>query len=196
MKYDLSELCTIKVGYQSRTKIVEVPDGTHRIIQGRDFSSIDHLNYISLALIKPERKPEPYTVTQNDILFQARGINHFAYCIEDDFNNTLAGNSFYIINPNVELVLPQYLAWFLNQQSILKYLQSEAGGSIISFISKRTLSRLKVEIPPLNVQKKIGAVQTLLKREAQLKTEISILKSNLIYAVCLNAVYEPGDINE
>ena len=184
----LKTVAGIQVGYQAKARIKERARGTHRLIQSKDFDSFHRLRFESLTTFFPERKPEIYSVHKGDILFQARGVAHFAYCIEEDLKDTLAAGSFYILRLRHENLLPQYLAWWLNQPKAQRYFQSQAGGTGISFVSKSTLSRLQVQVPPLSVQKKVVKMVTLAKREQFLLGRLSKLRSQLVKAACIKAV--------
>lgn len=184
----LKKVTTIQVGYQARASIKDEPSAKHRLIQGKDFDSFHRFRCDNLTAFYPERKPEIYSVCKEDILFQARGAVHFAYCIEDDLKDTLAAGSFYILRTTNEDLLPQYLAWWLNQTSAQAYFQSQARGTGMSFISKSTLSRLQVRIPPLSVQKKVVKIVTIAKHEQFLLERLSSLRSRLVKAACMQAI--------
>jgi len=186
----LKTVASIQVGYQAKARIKERAQGTHRLIQSKDFDSFHRLRSESLTAFFPERKPEIYSVRKGDILFQARGVMHFACCIEEDLKNTLAAGSFYILRTKNENLLPQYLAWWLNQSKAQAYFQSQARGAGMSFISKSTLSRLQVQIPPLSVQKKVVKIVTLTRHEQFLLGRLSDLRSRLVKAVCTKAIQE------
>jgi len=184
----LNTVASIQVGYQAKARIKERARGTHRLIQSKDFDSFHRLRPENLTAFFPERKPEIYSVRKGDILFQARGVVHFAYCIEDDLKDTLAAGSFYILRTKNENLLPQYLAWWLNQSKAQAYFQSQARGAGISFISKSTLSRLQVQIPPPSVQKKVVKIVTLARQEQFLLDRLSSLRSRLVKAACIKAI--------
>ena len=176
------------MGYQAKARIKERARGTHRLIQSKDFDSFHRLRSENLTAFFPERKPETYSVRKGDILFQARGVVHFAYCIEDDLKNTLAAGSFYILRTKNEDLLPQYLAWWLNQAKAQAWFQSQARGTGMSFISKSTLSRLQVRIPPISVQKKVVKIVTLARHEQFLLNRLASTRSRLVKAVCVKAI--------
>jgi len=186
----LQTLADIQVGYQAKAGINGGRRGTHRLIQSKDFDSFNRLRFENLTAFFPERKPETYSVRKGDILFQARGMAHFAYCIEDDLKDTLAAGSFYILRTKTETLLPQYLAWWLNQPKAQAWFQSQARGTGMSFISKSTLSRLQVQIPPLSVQEKVVKIVTLTRHEQFLLDRLSSLRSRLVKAVCIKATQE------
>lgn len=187
-KADLKALTTIQVGYQAKAGIKERAQGTHHLIQGKDFDSFHHLRSGNLAAFFPERKPEIYSVRKGDILFQARGVAHFARCIEDELQDTLAAGSFYILRVQSKDLLPRYLTWWLNQSKAQVWLRAQARGAGMSFISKGTLSRLQVRIPPLSIQKKVVQIVVLARREQCLLDRLAQARSRLVKAVCMEAV--------
>jgi len=186
----LNKVVSVQIGYQAKASIKENVQGTHRLIQSKDFDSLHRLQIKGLATFFPERKPEIYSVRKGDVLFQARGMVHFAYYIEEDLKDTLAAGSFYILRTKDENLLPQYLAWWLNQSKAQAYFQSQALGTGMSFVSKGTLSRLQVRIPPLSVQKKVVKIVTLAKHEQMLMDRLSKLRSRLINVACITATQE------
>lgn len=189
-KVPLKTVADIRVGYQAKTGIEENTHGTHRLIQSKSFDSFHHLRSEDLITFSPDRKPEIYSVHKGDILFQARGIAHFSYYIDKDLKNTLAAGSFYIIRIRNKSILPEYLAWWLNQPKTQSYFQSQSRGSLMSFITKSTLSHLQVQIPPLSVQKKVVKIVTLGEQEQFLLDRLSSLRSRLVQATCIKAIQE------
>jgi hypothetical protein len=49
-----------------------------------------------------------------DVLFAAKGTKNFAAVFENHNEPSVASTSFFVIRPTDKKVLPQYLAWFLN----------------------------------------------------------------------------------
>ena len=89
----MKNIADIQVGYQARGRIQEKEDGVYHLIQGRDFDERLRLQPGKLASFIPERKPTPYAVRKGDILFQARGMDNFAYHLEEELPNTIAAGS-------------------------------------------------------------------------------------------------------
>ncbi|HED14318.1 MAG TPA: hypothetical protein ENI62_11815 [Gammaproteobacteria bacterium] len=188
IRADLKSIADIQVGYQARDRVKESTRGTHYLIQSKDFDSLHRLHPENLITFFPERNPENYSVRKKDVLFQARGVEHFAYCIEDDLSDTLAAGSFYILRMQSKELLPLYLAWWLNQAKAQAWLRTQARGTGISFISKHTLSRLQITIPPLTIQKKVVKIVTLARREQFLLDRLAQTRLRLVEAVCIKAI--------
>ena len=190
----LKNIGDVKVGYQSKSRILERSDGLYRLIQGKDFTALHDLREKTLLKFYPERNPNLYFVCKGDILFQARGTAHFAYCMTKELSNTLAFSSFYIIRLKTKDILPEYLAWWLNQKSAQTYFNIHAKSTAISFISKKSLLQLDIKIPSLVVQEKVHRAVALLQKEAALQHELLKRRTELVNAVCMWASDHPYKI--
>ncbi len=188
----LKSVVNILVGYQSRARIDHNPFGTHRLILGRDFHSKDHLCTDSLLSFNPDRDPVPYTIKPGDVLFQARGSDHFAYCIAEPPLDTLAASSFYILRPLHKDLHPHFLAWWINQPPAQRYLQAESQSASMPFVSKTILSRLEIRIPDLQTQENIHCVHVLMQKETALRRVIAARRRNLIETICMNRICKQG----
>ncbi len=188
----LKSVVNILVGYQSRARIAHSPAGTHRLILGCDFHSRDHLCTDSLLTFNPDRDPAPYTIKPGDVLFQARGSEHFAYCIAEPPPNTLAASSFYILRPHHKGLNPHYLAWWINQPPAQHYLQAESQSASMPFVSKTILSRLEIRIPDIQTQENIHCVHVLMQKETALRRVIAARRRYLIETICMNSIRNQG----
>lgn len=189
----LKDIAVIQSGYQARSCIVHDIKGTHRLIQGKDLNENNSLFINNLTSFFPERNPDLYKVNKGDILFQSRGIKSTAFLIEEDLKDTLAAGSFYIIHVKSDIILPAYLAWWLNQPYAQSYFQENSGGATILFIPKKAVEEFKLKIPPVPIQKKITKIIELWKKEENLRNNISKLRSRLIENVLAKTVENQGD---
>jgi len=185
----LNKLVKIQMGYQAKTRIHANPQGSHFLIQSKDFNPSHRLQTRHLVPFNPERRPDLYSVQKGDLLFQARGIEHFAYYVNMDLKNTLASSSFYILRIDDNNLLPQFLVWWLNQPPSQTYFRSRASGTGISYVSKSILSRLEVRIPPRSVQEKIVKIDTLARQEKDLFDKLSERRRLLINAMCRKQIH-------
>ena len=186
----LSEIAKIQVGYQARGKVEENLDGNFIIIRSQDFDNNGKLNIDQAMHFFPSFNIDPknYLIANGDILVQARGQNHLAYLIDKEVINTVASNSFYIIrirnNANVD---PSYLAWWINQSKVQGYFEREQGLSTIPFISKNVLLKTEIVVPTISIQKRIGELIILWKKEQELLQQLTEKKEILIQEVALKA---------
>lgn len=190
MKASLSDISEIQVGYQSREGIRAHPDGSHFLLQARDFNNLHQIDWSNLSRFTPVGSTTKSEIQQGDVLFLARGQDNFAYSVARSVDHVLAANSFYILRPDKATILPDYLSWWLNQTPAQKYIRLNRSGSSLPFLSVSALSCLEVPIPNIEIQRKIGELELLRKKEADLLDLYLTKKSALIKTVCLNAIIE------
>jgi hypothetical protein len=190
MKAFLGDISEIQVGYQSREGIRAHPDGSHFLLQARDFNTLHQVDWSNLTRFTPAGSTTKSEIRQGDVLFLAKGQDNFAYPINCVTNHVLAANSFYILRPDKATVLPDYLAWWLNQTPAQEYIKLNRSGSSLPFLSVSALSCLEVPIPNIEMQRKIGDLELLRKKEADLLGLYLTKKTALIQTVCLNAIIE------
>ena len=190
MKASLGDISEIQVGYQSREGIRAHLDGSHFLLQVRDFNNLHQVDWSNLTRFTPAGSTTKSEIQPGDVLFLAKGQENFACPINCVTNHVLAANSFYILRPDRATILPEYLAWWLNQTPAQEYIKLNRSGSSLPFLSVSALSRLEVPIPLIEVQRKIGDLEMLRKKEADLLGLYLSKKSVLIQTVCLNAIIE------
>jgi hypothetical protein len=190
MRASLGDISEIQVGYQSREGIRAQSDGSHFLLQVRDFNHLRQVDWSNLTRFIPSGSTTKSEIQQGDVLFLAKGQDNFAYPVARSVNHVLAANSFYILRPNQTTILPDYLAWWLNQKPAQEYIQLNRSGSSFPFLSVSALSHLEVPLPSIELQRKIGELELLRKKEADLLGLYLTKKSTLIQTVCLNAIIQ------
>ncbi len=186
----LSELVHIQPGYLSRGRVRSVPDGTHRLLQARDFSADGGVSLENSVWFHPERNPELYQVLRGDVLVVARGQEHRAYCIDTDLPNTLVSATFYILRPDSSLILPGYLAWWLNQPRVQAQINAASRGTGISYISRQALENLSVQVPTPTVQHKIVQILELWHKIKAIRRQLNEKREQQIQMVCQRVVQQ------
>ncbi len=184
----LGDISEIQVGYQSREGIHPQINGNHFLLQTRDFDNHHQINWSNLIKFTPSGFGAKSEVRKGDVLFLAKGQDNYAIFINFERDNILAGNSFYIIRTNPETVLPDFLAWWINQTPAQEYIRLNRSGSSLPFLSVASLSNLEVPIPDTKIQQKICKLETLRRKESDLLIRYLTKKYALIQAVCLNAI--------
>ena len=185
----LSELVHVQPGYLSRDRVLPAQDGTHRLLQAKDVSEADGVRLEAAIKFRPKGHPDLYQVSCGDILVTARGQNHRAYLVDQVPPNVLAAATFYILRANVNLVLPGYLAWWLNLPEVQSAIDTASGGTYISFIRRPALENLSVLVPALEVQHEIERVFGLWRERNALRARIDAKREAYIQAVCQQAVW-------
>ena len=189
----LSSITHIQIGYQNRGKIESPSEGTHSIIQIKDVRDILEFNCDNLDKVTPPGDPDRYTVHKGDVLFLSRGQKLFAIALPDVPPDTIAAHYFYILRPDVGIILPEYLAWYINQIPAQNFIEPRMRGSHMLMIPKSSFEELEIEIPSLKIQESIIELERLRRREESLLTKLIDARQRLVQGVSLNAVQNNPD---
>lgn len=81
----------------------------------------------------------------------------------------------------------RFIEWYFNEHpSIRKQISLSSQGTVISSLSIANLRELKVDLPPLDLQKRMGQIAILKRRKFQLVTERQSLEERLIHQQLIN----------
>lgn len=181
MKKRLKSIAEIRTGYQFRGKVSADEDANVAVIQIKDIDGRLSVHLDDLVPVRME-KPEPYLVSQGDVLFLSRGHRLYAALISEPVQDTVATGYFFILRPNDRLVRSDFLAWYMNQPDFQDGLRPFLRGSHMPLISKSDFQNLTIKVPPLAVQQRILQLQHLSDRE-QLASVLQQKKAELVEAI-------------
>ncbi len=133
-----------------------MPDGSVRAVQMKDvdlLSGIDWSGAIKTELSK--RRPDMW-LENGDILFAARGINNYAVVATGCPPKAVVSPHFFHLRVKSDAqLLPEFLAWQINQAPAQKYFRKFSEGSAVVGIRKSVLSELPVLAPSIEEQRKV-----------------------------------------
>ena len=191
MQAKLKNIAGIRNGYQFRGKVepldleagANMPPGVVRVIQIKDVDDDWRLHSDNLPAVRLDRAPEKYLAQQGDVLFLSRGQRLLATTITEPLHDTVATGYFFILRLKSDSVLPRYLAWAINQTPFQSVLRTFMKGTLQPLVSRKDIEDLCVEVPPLEVQEAIVAIDDLRVREQHLLAAIRSKRSQLIQAI-------------
>lgn len=187
MQAKLKDIAEIQLGYQPRTKMRPDASGSHRVIQIRDITEDDAVDYSDLVRIAPEREPKRYEVHEGDVLFISRGSRLRSAVVGVPPFPTMAVSFFYIIRPDSGVVEPPYLSWAINQPDVQAQIQKYTMGTGIPHVRRKPVEHLRIHVPPLEIQRRVLKVSELLTREEDLTERLLAKRRGLATAICLRA---------
>lgn len=191
MHLKIKEIASISTGYQNRKKIKADLNGSHYLIQLRDFDDFGaKINFDSITRFSPSGADAQFSLMPGDVLYAAKGVNNFAHALDDALPQPLlAASLFFILRPKSRCINPKYLAWFLNQEPARHYFTRHAStGARTPIIRRAHLEDLKVPIPPLETQLNIVELDKLRQRQQRLHSQLVEKKQLLVSTACLNAI--------
>lgn len=170
----LKHIAAIELGFQLRSQAVQVPDSRELLVQMKDVSMHNGVDWSTCVSTKLPGKKMPQWLHTGDVLVVARGFNFFAvhvHAIPDGFQ-AAAAPAFFVLRPEGEEVLPEYLSWWLNQAPTQRYFEKAAEGSTIKSLKRSALENTPVIIPPLEQQQRIVALVHLWQEENRLLEQL------------------------
>ncbi len=184
--HKLGDLADVRAGYLTREAVRNDPEGTHRLLQIRDFSrDRATVNVTDMVRLTPESRSSVCPLQPGDVVFLAKGANNFAAAVSGLPAPTLAASYFFILRPK-PAILSGYLAWFLSHESTRALLTRLATtGAHMPIIRRDVLEALEIPLPPLTTQKAIAALDSLRLQEQALLTDLALKQQELISSVCM-----------
>jgi len=152
----LIQVATIHAGYPFRGRIIENSDGCVRAVQMKQVERANGISWNNLTLTElPGRAPSRW-LEPGDIVFAARGLANYAVVADKPPAHTVLSPHFFQIRlcESAE-ILPEFLAWQLNQSPAQKYFAKSAEGSAVTGVRKSLLESLEIICPPLIEQEKL-----------------------------------------
>ncbi|KTD52249.1 EcoKI restriction-modification system protein HsdS [Legionella quinlivanii] len=186
---DLINISTISAGYSFRGKIPELKNSGVYCVQMKDINETYNVNWSTvIETILPSRQSQ-VSLRSGDILFAARGQRNYAALIDAELRERLAiaAPQFFVIRLNVPDVLPEYIAWFLNQTIAQRYFLSNAEGSTTPSIRRQVLEATPIILPTLKQQKTIIELAKTISKEKHLADKM-IANGELLMQTLLNEI--------
>ena len=173
-----------------KTGLFVKPAGIGELVylQSKHFDEYGQLHSVLHPDLVAEGISEKHLLKDGDVLFAAKGTKNFAAVFDNHNEPSVASTSFFVIRPTDKKVLPQYLAWFLNNHTTQTLLKSQAIGTSIPSISKHVLENLEITVPGMETQKVILQISKLRNKEKSLKQKIETLKDITINQQLLQAI--------
>ncbi len=74
----------------------------------------------------------------------------------------------FVLRPKLDIVLPKYLAWAMNQWPAQRHFDSFARGTNLRMVPRASLETLELHVPDIETQRRVVAVNALAERERTL----------------------------
>lgn len=183
----IGDTCTILTGYTSRGRLLPTEQGGSLALQLGDVSLDGHVDPDRLTRVAFDDLPERYLVSRGDVIFRSRGEPNIAVALGDRFvKRAVAVLPLFVLRPKPEIILPEYLAWVINQPASQRHFDRVARGTTMRMVPRTGLEILEVSVPPMETQRRIIAIDALAERERSL----TILAANKRRAITGQILYD------
>ncbi len=186
MKTTISQIANVQAG------VFALPNKEGKIIylQAKHFNEAGVLDQVLYPELNLSEKNERFLLLDGDILFAAKGSRNFAVVYRDTFGIAVASPTFLVARISSfyrTAILPDYLAWFINNPQNLDKLKSAATGSSIKAISTGVFKDLEITFPSVKRQQIILKIYELCTKEIKLRLRLESLRETLIQNLLLQA---------
>ncbi len=180
----LAELCDIHSTYTARGKLVPLAEGGVPALQLSNVVAGDVISPSRLQRFDLPKLPDRHYVRGGEVVFRSRGNSTIAMAIPDNLAEAIAViMPVLIIRPDRNRILPEYMAWAINQPAAQHKLAMDARESSLRMIPLPTLKNLDIPVPDLATQKKIADLDTLSRQEGRLLRRLAKQRERLISAL-------------
>jgi restriction endonuclease S subunit len=185
LKTFIKEIVQIQTGIYTKP----VLNGEVYYIQARHFDA----NREFISTVTPElpmnEKLQKYFLQKGDVLVASKGYDHFAVAYKEIIKPAVASSMFIVLRiENKELVLPEFLVWFLNHAKTQTILSGTSKGTDLPSLRKNDIGDLEITLPTIQIQKLILKVHALRQKEKALKKQIETLRETQLQQQLLNAI--------
>lgn len=184
MKALIKNITTIQTGLFAKP----LGEGDVIYLQVKHFDEFGHLQSALHGDLLSADIARKHLLQDGDVLFAAKGSKNFAAVYEKHNEPAVASTSFFVIRSTNKLILPEYLAWFLNNHSTQTLLKTQAIGTAIPSISKQVLEALEIPMPEIKTQQTILHIATLRSREKAIKLQIEMLREKQVQQQIINYI--------
>jgi len=183
----LKDIATIRSGYLFRERIIPDASGQYQVVQVGDITPDAGFSNVSLVRVSLPDVKRSQILEPGDVLFISRGPRKQAVAITRPVENAIATSQFFVLRP-AENVLPEYLAWYVNQRPAQRYIEEHSTGTSASLINLEAMKRLPVETPPVETQARVTKIHQLSLREKELMEAIQNKRRALIEMTLLKTI--------
>lgn len=184
MKTELKHIANIQTGVFAKP----LAKGDIAYLQPKYFDELGKLTTNLEPDLNSVGISEKHILKQGDVIFAAKGSKNFAARFDLEDMSAAASTSFFVIRIFEENILPEYLTWYLNHPTTMKFLKAFARGTSIASISKEVLNDLEIIVPSLEKQHLIFKIDDLRSTERQITMRLLSLKQALNQQQLYNAL--------
>lgn len=172
----LKEVAAISAGHPLRGSAEALEEGDTPFIQLKNADPASGIDWGSVVRVNLPATRSPKWLSANDVIFSARGSRNFAYALNDAIEQSVCSPHFFVLNVNdTGTIMPEFLAWQLNQRPAQEYFKRIAVGTqAVTTIRRPALEALSLIVPSLQKQELIAKFwRAALKEQAALKQLIN-----------------------
>lgn len=157
-------------------------------LQAGDIAPDGTVAWAALPRVTPAFDASRYQIREGNVLIPLRSARPTAVVARDVPPDVIAMGHWVIVSPEPGVADPDYLAWYINHPTTAARLSGLMQGTNLRFLSISALRDFEVELPPLDLQRRIARVHALAERVAELERQLAAARKQLIHSVTYAAL--------
>ena len=191
MSFKLKDIADIRLGHPFRGSIEGDECGDVHVVQMRDTNDSGEVDGSNLVRTFLTGRKKPDWLQKGDILFVAKGANHYAAIVDDGVlpGQSVCSPHFFLvrIKPKKHVIaLPAFIAWQLNQIPAQRYFFNSAEGSLYVSIRKQVLEDTPLVLPSIERQRQLISMQLCALNEKKTLQRLIENRQQQINAIAKN----------
>ncbi len=187
MKQQIRQFSTVKTGYSFRTRLEPTENGSVFVIQMKDLLSNNTVNCTELARIDVDFVKKHPFAKEGDLIFRSRGKSSTTAIITENPGKAIVAAPLLKVRiTKPELVLPEYLNWYISQREAQSFLASRAKNTAQKVVSKRDLEDMDVFLPDMRTQELIVESAALANKESLILNQLTEKRNQKLSALLMN----------
>lgn len=185
MEIELRKLASVQTGIYAKPSI----SGEVIYLQARHFNAEREFDRTVSPDLPLDNKTERHLLLDGDIIVASKGFSNFAVVYYESLGPAVASSMFLVIkNLQTNVILPEFLEWFLNLPQTSVYFQNSAKGTGLPSIGKTVLENLKIPVPDIEKQNIILKINKIRCKEDAIETKIQKLKEKVINHYLISSI--------
>lgn len=184
----LNEMATVKTGLVLSRKESKNADKSYEY-QQLNLKSVDDNGTININATIPFYASEALTsnyLTQVGDIIVKTSEPYTAVYITQEYAGLVIPSHFVVVRVDTAMVLPQYIAWYLNKEQVKKTFRMSCTG-MLKQIKPTIIAETEIKLPTSERQQQVVALYDVSRKEMQLLEKL-LREKEIYYKTLINKV--------
>ena len=186
----LQDLASVRSGLVLSRKQAKEPVGyPYRSINLRAIQPDASINLSEVDVYQAKEPLKPEYLSQIGDIIVRLTAPYTAVLVDETTEGMVISSNFVVIRIESEKLLPEYLFWLLNTQSVKRDIYENATSNMLGAVNAKFLAEIEIALLPIAEQHKLAQLYLTSRREIRLLRELAEEKERY-YAKFLEQTYK------
>ena len=186
----LQDLASVRSGLVLSRKQTKEPVGyPYRSIKLRAIQPDASINLSEVDVYQAKEPLKPEYLSQIGDIIVRLTAPYTAVLVDETTEGMVISSNFVVIRIESEKLLPEYLFWLLNTQSVKRDIYENATSNMLGAVNAKFLAEIEIALLPIAEQHKLAQLYLTSRREIRLLRELAEEKERY-YAKFLEQTYK------